>query len=260
MTSFTLRARPSPPRRSRPRPRARGFPGWWALLVQVLLVGAAALCYFAVRGLTRSSLLPAQENARDLLAVERAVGLDHEVTIQEAVIGHDWLVNLANWVYMYGHWPVIAITLGWLFVRAPGRYCLLRNAMFVSGAIGLVVFALMPVAPPRLGVLDVVDTVTQRTEAYRTLQPPGLINRYAALPSLHLGWNLLVGVILWRTTRNAVVRTFAVAMPVAMAFAVVATANHYLIDVAAGAAVALAGLVIARRLPTAATPPWARER
>lgn len=249
------------PSRATPADRVRTFPGWWPLLVQVLLVVGAAVCYFGVRGLTQSSLVPAQENARDLMAVERSLRLDWEAGLQGLIIDHGWLVNLVDGIYMYGHWPVIVVTLGWLFLRAPDRYLLLRNAMFVSGAIGLVVFALMPVAPPRLGVLALVDTITQHTDAYRTLQPPGLINRYAALPSLHFGWNLLVGVILWQTTRNPIVRTFAVAMPVAMAFAVVATANHYVIDVPAGAVVALTGLAVARVLPAVVpTPEWARRR
>ena len=257
MASTTAAKTGLPNRAAPPGDPVQAFPGWWPLLVQVLLVGGAALCYFGVRGLTQSSLIPAQQNARDLMAVERVLRLDWEDRLQGLIIDHAWLVNLVDGIYMYGHWPVIVVTLGWLFLRAPDRYLLLRNAMFVSGAIGLVVFALMPVAPPRLGVLGLVNTITQHTDAYRTLQPPGLINRYAALPSLHFGWNLLVGVVLWRTTRNALVRTFAVAMPVAMAFAVVATANHYVIDVLAGAVVALTGLAVARMLPV---PEWARPR
>ena len=217
-----------------PRPGLRTFPGWGPLVVQMVLVGGAALCYFAVRGLTQSSLGLAQENARDLVALEQRLGLDWEHTTQALIIDHDRLVRLVDAVYMYGHWPVIALTLGWLFVRTPDRFCLLRNAMFVSGAIGLVIFALVPVAPPRLGVLDLVDTVTQRTTEYRTLQPPGLINRYAALPSLHFGWNLLVGIVVWQASRSTLLRLAAVACPVAMAFAVVATANHYVVDVVAG--------------------------
>jgi hypothetical protein len=243
------------------RARGRTFPGWSVLGVQVVLMVLAALCYFGVRGLTRSSADPADENARHILSVEAELFLDHEQWLQETVIGHDWLVDLANWVYMYGHWPVIAVTLGWLFVRAPDRYWLLRNAMFASGAIGLVIFALLPVAPPRLGILEIVDTVTERTEVYRTLQPPGLINRYAAMPSLHFGWNLILGVVLWRATRNRLVRTFAVTMPLAMGFAVVATGNHYVLDILGGAVVALTGLAIALRLPAfIPVPAWARPR
>lgn len=228
---------------------ARRFPGWRGLLGQMLLIVLAALSYFGVRGLTQSSAASAEDNARELLEIESHVRLDVETALQDAIVDHDAIVTLANWVYIYGHWPLIAVTLAWLFATAPERFRLLRNAMFISGAIGLVIFALYPVAPPRLGVLDVLDTVTARSESYRTLQPPGLINRYAAMPSLHFGWNLLVGVMLWRATRKPVVRTFAVVMPILMAWAVVLTANHYVIDVIAGGVVALAGLAIARELP-----------
>lgn len=221
------------------------------------MVGAA-VAYFAVRGLTQGELATAQDNARALVDLERAIGIDLEAAIQEATIDSDALTTIANWVYIYGHWPVVAGALVIMFVRMPDRYYLLRNALFASGAIGLVIFALAPVAPPRLGVLDLVDTVTERSNAYRTLQPPGLINRYAALPSLHFGWNLLVGVMIWRSTRNLALRAFAVLMVPAMAVAVVATANHYVIDVIAGGVVAMAGLVVARALPSfIPTPEWA---
>ena len=236
-------------------------PGWWPLLLQFLLILGAALCYFGVRGLTQSSLALAQDNARAVVRLERRLGINWEHAAQGLVIDHETLVRTVNAIYMYGHWPVIAVTLGVLFTRAPDRFYLLRNAMFVSGAIGLVIFALVPVAPPRLGVLDLIDTVTRGTSEYRTLQPPGLINRYAAVPSLHFGWNLLVGIIVWRTTRRRVLRAAALVVPAAMAFAVVATANHYVIDVVTGGAVALVGLAVATRLPRILpTPAWARER
>ncbi|HMN97856.1 MAG TPA: phosphatase PAP2 family protein [Miltoncostaeaceae bacterium] len=255
------RRQAAPPARQDAPPAGRTFPGWRPLLVQMLLIVGAALCYFAVRGLTQSSLDAALDNARLLVRIEADLGIEWEHAAQALVIDHETLVRIVNAVYMYGHWPVIALTLGVLFARAPDRFYLLRNAMFVSGAIGLVIFALVPVAPPRLGVLSLIDTITEGTSEYRTLQPPGLINRYAALPSLHFGWNLLVGIVVWHATRNRWLRATAVALPVAMAFAVVATANHYVLDVVAGGAVALVGLAIASRLPAVIpTPAWARPR
>lgn len=230
-------------------------------MLQVGLVVGAALSYFAARGLTHSDVDAAHANARTIIDLERSLGMLWEERVQSVLLDNDVLVNLANWIYIYGHWPVIAVTLVALFVRAPDRFYLLRNALFISGAIGLIIFVLVPVAPPRFGLLDVVDTVSNRSSSYRALQPPGLINRYAALPSLHFGWNLLVGIVLWRTTRHPMVRTFAVVTPPAMAFAVIATANHYVIDVVAGGAVALVGLALARAIPSVrATPAWARGR
>lgn len=242
-----------------PRPAWRRFTRWRSLLFQLVLISLAAVAYFGVRGLTQSSLAVAEDNARDLMRFEDAVGIGVERSLQRALIDHDWVVTLANWVYIYGHWPVIALTLAVLFVRQPPRFRLLRNAMFISGAIGLIVFALYPVAPPRLMDIGIVDTVTEQSRSYRTLQPPGLINKYAALPSLHFGWNLLVGVILWQATRRTAVRVFAVVMPVLMAFAVVVTANHYVIDVVAGGALALLGLFVALRLPPDLAAPLSRR-
>lgn len=226
-------------------PQDASLVGWRPLLVQVLLFVGAAVAYFAVRNVTQGSQASADANADAIISLERWLGLGREAALQETIIGHDLLVDLSNWIYIYGHWPLIGITLVWLFLRVPSEYRILRNAMFISGAIGLVIFARYPVAPPRFGALDVVDTVTNRSDSYRTLQPPGLINRYAAMPSLHFGWNMLVGIIVWRVASSRLLKAGAVIVPVAMAFAVVVTGNHYVADVVAGGVVALAGLACA---------------
>jgi hypothetical protein len=92
----------------------------------------------------------------------------------------------------------------------------------------------------------VIDTVTDRSFAYRVLQPPGLLNTYAAMPSLHFGSKLLVGIAVLRATTNPLVRIGADLLPVAMVVAVVATANHFVLDAVAGAAVARTGLARVR--------------
>jgi hypothetical protein len=163
-------------------------------------------------------------------------------------------VTAVNWIYIWGHWPAIAGVLVWLHRTRRDAYRLMRNAIFVSGAIGLVIFAAYPVAPPRLSGLGFVDTVTEHSNSYRVLQPPALANKYAAVPSLHVGWNLLVGVFLWRHGRRHLVRALGLASPVMMFAAVVLTANHYVIDGLLGLAVAASGLAIAgqRARPTVA--------
>ena len=233
----------SPARR---RERIERLPG---LVVELGLVAVFALAYFGIRALTQGSVPQAFANAEALVDLQGRMGIAWEEAIHGVVAGREHLVTLVNWVYIYGHWPVIVTALVVLYLRAPRRYPLLRNAIFISGVIGMVVFALLPMAPPRFGVLDVVDTVSERSQGYRALQPPSLTNKYAAMPSLHFGWNLLVGIVLWQATRRPLARAFAVAMPAAMAVAVIATANHYVLDVAGGGAVALAGYVVARRFP-----------
>ncbi len=204
----------------------------------------AALAYFAVRNLTQGNVATATENAHRVAAVERALSISWGDEMQDAIVGHSWLVTLANWIYIWGHWPVIIAVLYWLHARRPEAFCQLRNTLFISGAIGLIIFATFPVAPPRLVSGDLVDTVTLNSSSYRALQPPGLVNRYAAMPSLHVGWDFLVGLTLVRTVRALPLRVLAMILPLAMSFAVVATANHFVLDLPAGLIVALTGLAL----------------
>lgn len=213
---------------------------------QFVLVGMAVFAYFGVRGLTESDVLDAKMHAASLLRLETTLGLDLELGLQAIVGRSETLVDLANWIYIWAHWPLVISTLVYLAVARRTEYFELRNAMFISGAIGLVIFATYAVAPPRLFGPEFIDTVTERSNSYRILQPPNLVNKYAAIPSLHFGWNLLVG-LSWRgLTKNRFVRFAGIVMPMAMAFAVVATANHWLLDVVAGGAVALSGLLLER--------------
>lgn len=211
---------------------------------QAVLIGLAALAYFGVRGVNESGLAQATENAADVLAFERWAGIDIELGLQDVVLSSDFLINLANWIYIWAHWPLIAVTLIWLAMTRRDEFYELRNAMFISGAVGLFIFASYAVAPPRLFAVEYIDTVTEHSTSYRVLQPPALVNKYAAVPSLHFGWNLLVG-LTWRKVGSSRFSTAAaVVMPISMAFAVVATGNHWTFDVLAGAVVALTGLVL----------------
>jgi PAP2 superfamily len=212
------------------------------LLREAALVAGAIFAYFAIRNLTAGAPDEAFANGDRIVDLEQSLGINWEDAIQGSIMQSDALVTVANWVYIWGHWPVILSTAAVLYVWRRDRYDVLRNALFISGGIGFLFFAFLPVAPPRLLEIGLVDTVSGQSNAYRALQPPGLTNQYAALPSLHLGWNLTVGIVLFMTTTHVAVRAFAVLSPVAMGFAVVATANHFVIDVAAGMAVVLVGL------------------
>lgn len=214
---------------------------YWALLGQVVLVAGAILLYFGVRGLTERRASTAFTNARWLREFETTMKVDIEEFLQRWILEHDVIVTLANWVYIWGHWPVILTTFVWLFARHRDEYVLLRNAMFISGAIGLVMFAVYPVAPPRL-LPDFVDTVTERSETYRVLQPPALVNKYAAMPSLHFGWNLLVGIFIYRVARSRLAEAYAILGPLLMGAAIILTANHFVVDAIVGGAVAMIGL------------------
>lgn len=216
-----------------------------SLAAEGTLIVLAVVAYFGVRGLTEGSADLAIANAERVIELEMALLIAVEARLQDALLVSKALVNLVNWIYIWGHWPVIAVVAVWLFFHDPPRYRLYRNAFLVSGAIGLIIFALFPVAPPRLLDLGTIDTVTLYSRAYRVLQPPVFVNQYAAMPSLHLGWDLLICIALFQSTRLWALRAFALLLPPAMFAAIVLTANHYVVDGVAGVTVALVGLGIA---------------
>ena len=209
----------------------------------------AIFVYFLVRGLMHASIDRAHDHAHTLLELEQTLGLAREADLQRWAHQVPGLMALMNSIYIYGHWPVIALTLGWLLWHHPAQFRTYRTAMVLSGLVGFAVFALYPMAPPRfLPELGFVDTVLRDTSSYRVLQPPAFTNQYAAMPSLHVGWNLLMGLAIWTSARHRVWRVFAVAMPVLMWVATILTANHFVLDGLVGSVIALAGLAIARWL------------
>ncbi|HEX6026741.1 MAG TPA: phosphatase PAP2 family protein [Solirubrobacter sp.] len=217
------------------------------------------LTYFGVRAVTEGRVDDALENAAALLHLEQVLGIAWEGAIQSVVAGSQTLQAIVNAIYIYGHWPVLIAAGILLFRYRRDHYYMLRNACLITGLLGLFMFTLFPVAPPRLTDLPLLDTVTRGSPGYRQILPPELVNQYAAMPSFHAGWNLAVGIVVYRATRHWALRLFAVAMPIAMAFAVVATANHFVIDVIVGVALVVVALAV-QRMITARRPRLAALR
>jgi PAP2 superfamily len=225
------------------RPRVLSHVGW--VLGQVLAVAVGIFVYFRIRGLAHASVDVAMGHAHNVSTLERWLGIDMEHAVQAPVAASQTLATAANWVYVWGHWPVILTTMVWLMWRHRDVFRRLRDAMLVSGFLGMAIFVSFPVAPPRLADPSLVDTVTESSEAYRYLQPPAFVNQYAAMPSLHAGWDLLVGLAIISAAASVAVKAAGVLMPLLMMWAVVATANHYVLDVVAGIALVLIGHVAA---------------
>ncbi|MDQ1732736.1 MAG: hypothetical protein QOK10_2895 [Pseudonocardiales bacterium] len=159
---------------------------------------------------------------------QRRLGLPSERWAQQAVLGHPWLVQLCNLYYAAMHFAVLGVFLTWLFVRHRAAYPLVRNVLVVLTAASLVI-QFVPVAPPRLlpelGFVDVAANYGQ--SVYRL---SGItIDELAAMPSVHVGWALLIacGVVRYSTSRH---RWWIVLHPAITVFVVAATANHFWLD------------------------------
>jgi hypothetical protein len=245
-------------------PRSRAVTPKLAFAVhQAVLLAAAVATYFLVRSLTAGSAPVAERNADLLVDLERSVGIFVERDFQRLVLQVDGAVPVLNAIYIWGHWPVIAAVLGWLAWRRRDAVLVYRNPLLLTGLVGMVIVATFPVAPPRLMDLGFLDTVTMHSEAYRVLQPPSFTNQYAAMPSFHVGWDLLVGIALVREGGRVWTRVAGTALPLLMLVTVVATGNHYFLDAVVGDAIVLTSLAVAvrwhhrdrGRLDRGATPP-----
>lgn len=207
------------------------------------MISVAYLLYFLVRNHALERAADAFGNARRLTSLERHLGVFRELSLQTAALPYDGLIQLFNIIYFYGHFPLIIVVGAWLFWKRPRVYSLIRNAFLASGAISLVVFTLFPVAPPRLMGIGFIDTL-QHTVAVTYDKAPG-VNEFAAMPSMHVGWNLLLALGLFLAIPHPLARWAALLLPPAMILATVVTGNHYLVDAAVGIVVALVGLAVA---------------
>jgi lysylphosphatidylglycerol synthetase-like protein (DUF2156 family) len=146
--------------------------------------------------------------------------------------------------YLVGFGPTIVATLVWLGLRHRGAYKTLRTWLLVSLALASVLYLLVPTAPPRLVPgLDIGDTVG--LAAHDTGSFLGVrFNPYAAMPSMHVGWSVLLAIVGYRATSSRLLRSFFVAHPLLMAITVTATGNHYFVDSIAGATAALVAVTL----------------
>ena len=215
-------------------------------LFELLLILVAYFSYHLVRGAVNGRVEDAFINAAGLIRLEQSLGIFWEVQLQGLILSNAFLIDFFNWVYIWGHIPIVGALAFWIYFFRRHYFARYRNAFLISGAIGLIFYVTLPVAPPRmLPEVGFVDTVTLYNNAYRVLQPPAFVNQYAALPSLHFGWNLLVGLAVFQTTRVWYAKAFGLLMPSLMFIAVILTANHYILDPLIGGTIALVALGIA---------------
>ncbi|MCM1967642.1 MULTISPECIES: phosphatase PAP2 family protein [unclassified Streptomyces] len=234
-------------------------PRWWA---ELLLLGLVYAAYSGGRLLARGDVGLAVDHGLAILRTEELLALDLERPLNRLFTGQAVLGIPADFVYASLHYLVTPAVLVWLYRRRPQQYRFARTWLMVSTLLGLVGFALVPTCPPRL--LDASYGFTDTMAHYSAYgwwggeasAPRGLgsfTNQFAAMPSLHVGWALWCGIVLWSCARRPLVRALGAAYPAVTTVVVMGTANHYFLDAVAGAAVMGAGYLAARALPAGIT-------
>lgn len=219
-------------------------------LHEVVVVVVSFLVYFLIRGSVVSRVGDAVIRGFDVIRLEQRLGFYWELTMQGWIIDHYWLIKVMNWIYFWGHMPLIIVFAVWLWVWHRRTYTLMRNAFLISGAIGVVIYWLFPVAPPRLiPFTGFVDTMAVFDKfGYDAQETKAFVNEFASVPSLHFGWSMLIGLAVFWVGRQWWLKVFGLAWPVAMFFSVVMTGNHFIFDTMTGAVVCMIGLGLAWEL------------
>jgi hypothetical protein len=202
------------------------------LVRELALVVALLLLYKYGRFLGKDHVDAALRNARDVIGIERALGVFSEARLQDLVLSDTGLIRFLNVYYLVAHVVVTAAAFVWLYWRHPETYRRFRNVMVVITLTGMVGHLLMPLAPPRMFPhLGFVDTAkTFGPASYGAGSPyKGFANQFAAMPSLHFGWALVIAWAVLIATKSRW-RYLVLVHPVLTLAAIVLTANHYWLD------------------------------
>ena len=213
---------------------------------------AAALALYGLyelaRGLVGADRAEADGHAHALVAVERSLHLFVEAHVQRAVQTLPGLTTLLGVAYLTLHLAVTTGVLLWLHRRRPDGFPFVRTALLLASGLALVGFLAYPTAPPRLAGVGILDTVSSRQVDLNRGLVSALYNPYAALPSMHVGYALIVAAALLRHGRHLLVRAIGALYPPFVLLVIVATGNHFFLDAAAGALVAGLAAALAARL------------
>ncbi len=213
---------------------------------ELALFAGAYLLYSAGRFVAIGDLDVATENAESIVRLEQSLSVDVEAGVQGALDG-SWLLWVLNHLYLAAQMVVVPGALVWLYRGSRTHYELLRNTILATWLISLPIYALFPVAPPRLADVGLVDTITTQTGvALDSKLTTSFYNELAAVPSLHAGFALAVSAALAAAARRRVTRALAWLWAPTVGLAVVATGNHFVADIVAGVAVTALGFALGR--------------
>jgi membrane-associated phospholipid phosphatase len=226
------------------------------LLWQILLFCGAYWVYRLVRGQVFDQSEAAFANARSIVDLQRSLHVFVEPDIQQWAIRAGWVEDVGSWMYLNTHFVVTTVTLAFIYLARNAHFYWVRNMFMVAMGLALVGYVAFPTAPPRMFTeLGFIDSVSQFTGVSEESNVNALFNPYAAVPSMHVGFALMLAIPMVRMTRRVWVKALWIAYPPVVTLVVVVTANHWLFDAAAGAAVALVSAAAAQTI-FARVRPW----
>lgn len=208
---------------------------------EIVLMAAIFVGYRQIRILTHDETDVARANAQRVLDIQSGWFLS-ERSVQALALRSETVIGLLNRYYVGVHFPITIAFVLWLLLRHPGWYREIRNWMIAVTGAALAIHVAFPLAPPRMlaGFVDTLDVYGP--DIYPTDHTQSVANQFAAMPSLHFGWSVMVAVGLVLVVRSRW-RWIALVHPVVTLVAIVATANHFWLD-AAVAGVLVAGFAV----------------
>jgi hypothetical protein len=205
-------------------------------LVELATIFGLYSVYEVVRGQGHATLAGARGHTDAIVSLERHLHVFGERAVQRAAHAVPGLPTTLGIAYIALHFVGTAVFLVWLYRKHPERFPIVRNTMIFATGVALSIYVLYPVAPPRLAGLGFVDTVSHNAKVNLSSDLLGsLYNPFAAVPSLHFGYALLVGVTVGLVARNRIVRLIGWSYPLVMLLVIVGTGNHFFFDAAGGA-------------------------
>jgi membrane-associated phospholipid phosphatase len=237
---------------------ARFLPkGWLDIGRQLLLFAGAYWLYRLVRGLVDGRADQAFANAREIVSAEQSLNLFIEPAVHAWASGTGWIVDGSSWLYVNSHFMVTTMTLAFIYLCRNSAFYYVRNMFMAAMAMALVAYVVFPTAPPRflpeLGFSDSVARFTGVSSETSSL----LVNPFAAVPSMHVCFALMLAGPMAKMVRHRWAAALWLAYPLLVSFVVIATANHWWIDAAAGAVVAAVAWCLATQLVRLRPAGWA---
>lgn len=215
------------------------------LIGEIIIVIILVKVYDYLRGVLALHEVVAFQHARDILSLERSLHLNVEWGANHWIVGHAGAANFSVYWYEFTHVGGTLAALAFCYMLFPAVYRPARNALIWINLLGMLVFYVYPVAPPRLlphaGFIDLVAWAGFDTTHYGPIKEA----QFGAMPSLHMAWALWTGLVLWVMLRRfRRWRWAAFVYPALTAGAVIVTGNHYILDVVAGIVLTMIAMAV----------------